>query len=78
MQKKLVKLSKPCGIYSPGDVAGFDPERADAYVRVGSAAPYEATTAAAAPVIDAAPAPLAAAVADPAPVRTAKQTRGGK
>lgn len=37
----LVKFNKPWSIYSPGDVAGFDEERAESLVKGGIAEPHK-------------------------------------
>lgn len=42
--KKTVKFLKPWKIYSPGDVAGFDEDQADALVKAKAAEPYEEKT----------------------------------
>jgi len=42
---KAVRFNRPVGHYSPGDVAGFDDKRADAYLESGAADPVEADPA---------------------------------
>lgn len=39
--KTVVKFIRPWQIYSPGDIAGFEPELAEKLVKGGAAEPYE-------------------------------------
>jgi hypothetical protein len=39
--KKIVKFLRPWKIYSPGDVAGFDAEQAEALIKARAAEAYE-------------------------------------
>lgn len=37
---KVVKFLKPWKIYSPGDIAGFEPEQAEALIEAKAAEPH--------------------------------------
>lgn len=39
--KTLVKFTKPWSIYSPGDIAGFDADRAETLIKGAIAEPYK-------------------------------------
>lgn len=47
-----VRFTKPCGIYNPGEVAGFSQAVAGAYVQAGAAEYHQASSAHAAAVAE--------------------------